>query len=54
MKKYIFTESQVKKIIDTQINEGDQERSFIMRVQKFLNEILNKLFEKINSRHCYI
>ncbi len=43
MKKYIFTESQVKKIIDTQINRGNQlneeniERDKIKAVQEFLN-----------------
>jgi len=42
MKKYIFTESQIKKIVDDQINEQNAERSFILRVQKFLNEIFAK------------
>ena len=42
MKKYIFTESQVKKVIDSQINEQSEERKFTIRVQKFLNEIFAK------------
>jgi hypothetical protein len=42
MKKYIFTESQIKKIIDsqmtgTQINEQNYERNKIKAVQEFLN-----------------
>jgi hypothetical protein len=44
MKKYIFTESQIKKIIDSQINESQQpineqnyERNKIKAVQEFLN-----------------
>lgn len=40
--KYIFTESQVKKVIDNQINEQSEERKFTIRVQKFLNEIFSK------------
>jgi len=45
MKKFIFTESQIKKIIDSQITEtkeiqeGDENRKLTMTVQKFLNEI---------------
>ena len=45
MKKYIFTESQIKKIIDNQIveNKDLQEENvngkFTMTVQKFLNQI---------------
>jgi hypothetical protein len=45
MKKYIFTESQIKKIIDSQItgtkqnqiNEQNYERNKIKAVQEFLN-----------------
>ena len=50
MKKYIFTESQIKKIIDTQINESQQqiseeniERDKIKAVQEFLNARLKTL-----------
>ena len=39
MKKYIFTESQIKKIIDNQINEQTEEQKFTIRIQRFLNEI---------------
>lgn len=48
MKKYIFTESQIKKIVDTELNE-QEERKFIMRVQKFLNEIFknDKTFKQL-------
>ena len=42
MKKYIFTESQIKKIIDTQLNEQSPERAFTISVQKFLNHIFKK------------
>jgi hypothetical protein len=44
MKKYIFTESQIKKIIDSQLNQNQQpineqnyERNKIKAVQEFLN-----------------
>lgn len=39
MKKYILTESQIKKVIDNLINEQDLEykRNYIMAIQKFLN-----------------
>jgi hypothetical protein len=45
MKKYIFTESQIKKIIDNQITGTNQiqeevvNEKLTMTVQKFLNEI---------------
>ncbi len=39
MKKYIFTENQIKKIIDNQINEQSEEQKYMVRVQKFLNDI---------------
>lgn len=39
MKKYVFTESQVKKVIDTVIKEQPEEWKFTIRVQKFLNHI---------------
>ena len=45
MKKFIFTESQIKTIIDSQIHESqilqedDINRELTMRVQKFLNQI---------------
>ncbi len=50
MKKYIFTESQIKKIIDTQVNEQSPERSFVVRVQRFLNEIFksDKTFKQLS------
>jgi len=46
MKKYIFTESQIKKILDniiqeqTQLSEQSDTRDKIIAVQKFLNEKL--------------
>jgi hypothetical protein len=40
--KYILTESQIKKIIDTKINEQSEEAKFTVRVQKFLNHIFSK------------
>ena len=54
MKKYIFTESQIKKIIDnqmtgTQINEQNYERNKIKAVQEFLNARL-KTIPKF--KHC--
>lgn len=49
MKRYIFTESQVKKVINTTISEQSEERSLITRVQKFLNEIFknDKTFKQL-------
>jgi len=38
MKKYIFTESQVKKIIDGQLNEQSESYKKTIAVQKFLND----------------
>ena len=51
MKKYIFTESQIKKIINsqmagtqqTQINEQNYERNKIKAVQEFLNARLKTI-----------
>ena len=50
MKKYIFTESQIKKIIDNQVNESQQqinedniERNKIKAVQAFLNARLKTI-----------
>lgn len=47
--KYILTESQLKKVIDNQINEQTEEQKLIIRVQKFLNEIFknDKTFKKL-------
>lgn len=47
--KYILTESQLKKVINNQINEQSEERKFTIRVQKFLNEIFakDKTFEQL-------
>lgn len=39
MKKYIFTESQVKRVIDHLVNEQTEEQKFTKRVQRFLNNI---------------
>jgi hypothetical protein len=39
MKKYIFTESQVKNIIKTQINEQTEEMNLNKAVQCFLNKL---------------
>jgi hypothetical protein len=39
MKKYIFTESQLKNIIKTQINEQTEEMNFKKAVQCFLNKL---------------
>lgn len=50
MKKYIFTENQIKKIIDSQVNENQgpineqkYERDKIKAVQEFLNARLKTL-----------
>ena len=47
--KYIITESQLKKVINNQINEESEERKFTIRVQKFLNEIFknDKTFKQL-------
>jgi hypothetical protein len=37
MKKIIFTESQIKKLVNNVIKEQSEERSFIIGAQKFLN-----------------
>lgn len=37
--KYIFTENQVKKIIDSQINEQSEEAKYTVRIQNYLNDI---------------
>lgn len=37
MKKYLFTESQVKKVVDHVLNEQSDMRSTVMTVQCFLN-----------------
>lgn len=39
MKKYIFTEGQIKNIIKTQINEQTEELNFNKAVQCFLNKL---------------
>ena len=56
MKKYIFTESQIKKIIDNQINEQTTEERILINAgsEEFLNmkKIQGKdLTEKIKKYH---
>lgn len=50
MKKYIFTESQVKKIVDNIVTEQTEERKFMIRVQRFLNDIFknDKTFKQLD------
>jgi hypothetical protein len=40
MKKYIFTESQLKKVLDNQLNEQTAERDAKKAIQCFLNKVL--------------